>query len=479
MNKLWSGRFTKVTESEVDAFTASISFDRKLIGEDILGSLAHLSMLGHVGILGLPEVQVIRKGLLDVADRFALGKVSFADSDEDIHMKVESELRLLIGPLAGKLHTARSRNDQVATDLHLYLRSKVVALVGALKELQEALLTQARENQGVIMPGYTHLQRAQPILFAHHLLAYVAMLQRDIARLQESWPRINQLPLGAGALAGTGFPIDRQMVADLLKFDSLYENSIDAVSDRDFCIEFLAHAALIMTHLSRLSEELILWSSQEFAFIELDDSYCTGSSMMPQKKNPDVPELVRGKTGRVFGALLGTLTLLKGLPLAYNKDLQEDKEALFDTVRTLEMSLSVYKGVIATMRLYPERMLKAAQEGLLNATELADYLASKGLPFREAHAIVGKLVRHCLESHKKLEELSLKELHHFSLLFSEDVAAALDIKQSIERRQSRGGTSSKQVENQLRLSAINLEKTSHWIRQKEELLLEVVSALLS
>ncbi len=479
MNKHWSGRFTKATETEVEDFTASIFFDCALAEEDILGSLAHVQMLGTVGILTKTEGQEIRKGLLQILELFFQGKISMSASDEDIHMKVETELKSLIGPLAGKLHTARSRNDQVALDLHLYLRSKIVTLVTMLKDLNQALLAKAKENSHVIMPGYTHLQRAQPILFAHHLLAYVAMFQRDIERLQDSWPRLNQLPLGACALAGTGFPIDRQMVADLLKFDALYENSIDAVSDRDFCVEFLANAALIMTHLSRLSEEIILWCSQEFAFIELDDAYCSGSSIMPQKKNPDVPELVRGKTGRVYGSLLATLTMLKGLPLAYNKDMQEDKETVFDTMKTVEGSLSIYQGLITTLTVRPDKMLQAAQEGLLNATELADYLASTGLPFREAHAIVGKIVRYCLEGNKKLETLSLDQFKSFSPLFSNDVFAALDLEKIINTRNSRGGTSSTQVENQYNIAAVNLEKTSTWISEKQKLLQEAKNNLIS
>lgn len=468
MDKHWSGRFTKATKTEVEAFTASIFFDCALVEEDILGSLAHVQMLGNVGILSVAEAQEIHEGLLEVLKRFSEGMISLSAADEDIHMKVESELKLLIGPLAGKLHTARSRNDQVALDLHLYLRRKVIALVELLKEVSQALLEKAKENCHVIMPGYTHLQRAQPILFAHHLLAYVAMFQRDIERLQDSWPRINQLPLGACALAGTGFPIDRQMVADILEFDGLYENSIDAVSDRDFCIEFLSNAALIMTHLSRLSEEVILWCSQEFAFIELDDAYCTGSSIMPQKKNPDVPELVRGKTGRVYGSLLATLTMIKGLPLAYNKDMQEDKEALFDAVKTVEMSLSIYKGLIASMRIRTEKMLQAAQEGFLNATELADYLTSRGLPFREAHTVIGKIVRYCLDHHLKLEDLSSEQLQGFSSLFSEGIADLLDLEKIINTRKSRGGTSLIQVENQFSLASSTLEKAARWVSEKQK-----------
>lgn len=468
MNKHWNGRFTKATQAEVETFTASIFFDNALVEDDILGSIAHAKMLQSIGILTSDEEQKIRRGLLHILDNFSQGKISLSPADEDIHMKVESELKLLIGPLAGKLHTARSRNDQVALDLHLYVRRKIVALVELLKELMEALLEKAKENSHVIMPGYTHLQRAQPILFAHHLLAYVAMFQRDIERLHDCWSRVNQLPLGACALSGTGFPIDRQMVADILHFDGLYENSIDAVSDRDFCVEFLANAALIMTHLSRLSEEMILWCSQEFAFIELDDAYCTGSSIMPQKKNPDVPELVRGKTGRVYGSLLATLTMLKGLPLSYNKDMQEDKEALFDTVETVERSLSVYKGLITTLHVRQETMLQAAQEGFLNATELADDLTSKGLPFREAHAVIGKMVRYCLDHHLKLEDLTLEQLQGFSSLFSEGTSDLLDLKKIINTKKSRGGTSLAQVENQFSLASSALAKTAHWIAERQQ-----------
>ena len=473
MHKSWDGRFSKPTQRQVEEFTASVFFDRELADFDILGSLAHVQMLGAVGILIPEEVQEMVKGLLQVADRALQGTLSFSAADEDIHMKIESELKTIIGPLAGKMHTARSRNDQVTLDLHLYVRYKIVSLVDLLKDLSQVLLQKAEKNMDVIMPGYTHLQRAQPILFAHHLMAYVSMFQRDIERLIGSWPRVNQLPLGACALAGTGFPIDRSLVARLLQFDSLYENSIDAVSDRDFCVEFLANGALIMTHLSRLSEELILWCSQEFAFVELDDAYSTGSSIMPQKKNPDVPELVRGKTGRVYGSLLSTLTMLKGLPLAYNKDMQEDKEALFDTVKTLESSLFVYKGLIETLYIRSDNMLQATEEGFLNATELADYLSLKGMPFREAHAIVGKIVRYCLDKNKKLEELSLAKLQNFSPLFEEDVRAKLDLKHIVNTRNSQGGTSSLQVKRQVETQSALLEKTTSWILAKKKLLSEV------
>lgn len=468
MNKHWSGRFTKATDNTVEEFMASLFFDYELAGQDLLGSLAHVQMLGQTGIITHEEAQEIRQGLLKVAERLAAGEVSFSAADEDIHMKIESELRLIIGPLAGKLHTARSRNDQVSLDLHLYLREKIVLLTELLAGLIEVLLSQAQANKDVIMPGYTHLQRAQPILFSHHLLAYVAMFQRDIERLQDSWPRVNQLPLGACALAGTGFPIDRQLVGNLLGFERLYENSIDAVSDRDFCVEFLAHASLIMMHLSRLSEELVLWCSQEFSFIELDDAYCTGSSIMPQKKNPDVPELVRGKVGRVYGSLMATLTLLKGLPLAYNKDLQEDKEAIFDTVKTLEGSLKVYQGVIATLHVHSKKMLQAAQEGLLNATEAADYLASKNMPFREAHRVVGQMVRYCLDHHYKLEDLTLEQFKGFSDLFEPDIFETIDLKKIVNSRNSQGGTSLGNVEAQCERALNYIEKIELWIADKKK-----------
>lgn len=334
MSKLWGGRFTKQTNQLVEEYTASIGFDQELAEEDIQGSLAHVTMLGNCGILPQEDVKVIKDGLNKVLGKIREGSLVYSVSDEDIHMNIEKELIEIVGPVGGKLHTGRSRNDQVATDMHLYLRKRVVEIVGLLEHLQDSLIRKAKEYSDTILPGYTHLQRAQPILFAHHLMAYVSMFQRDIERLTDSFKRINLLPLGTGALAGTTFPINRHEVAELLGFDGVYENSLDAVSDRDFIVEFLAGASLIMTHLSRFCEELVLWSSTEFRFIELDDAFCTGSSIMPQKKNPDVAELVRGKTGRVYGHLISLLTVLKALPLAYNKDMQEDKEGMFDTVRT-------------------------------------------------------------------------------------------------------------------------------------------------
>lgn len=477
MSKHWSGRFGKNTAVAVEEFTASIFFDVQLVKEDLLGSLAHVEMLGHVGILTPVEVDKIQEGLKAVAKSFAEGKITLAPQDEDIHMKVESELKALIGSLAGKLHTARSRNDQVALDMHLYMRSQVLVTINLIAGLVSSLLSLAEKHSHVIMPGYTHLQRAQPILFAHHLMAYVAMFFRDVERLQDSWPRINRSPLGACALAGTGLPIDRQRVAAHLKFEGLYDNSIDAVSDRDFCVEFLADASLLMTHLSRLSEEIILWCSQEFAFIELDDAYCTGSSIMPQKKNPDIPELVRGKAGRVYGSLLATLTMLKGLPLAYNKDMQEDKEALFDAIKTVQNSLSVFAGLIDTLQVREDNMLAATKEGLMNATEVADYLAAKGMPFREAHAVAGKIVRYCLEQGCGLEDLVLEQWQNFSPLFEADLLPLLDHKRIVNTRDSLGGTSSAQVARQFTLAETRLKEISSWLAEKQKIEHELVGRL--
>lgn len=474
MNKLWGGRFTVGTAEEVEEFSASIAVDYQLAEDDIFGSLAHAKMLGKCQILAEAEVTALTQGLKKVAGKIAAGAVKFRVSDEDIHMNIERFLTDEIGAVAGKLHTARSRNDQVALDLRLYLRKHVIACVEQLQLVQQALLAQAKLHSETIMPGYTHLQRAQPILFAHHLLAYVAMLQRDIVRFQQSWQRINQLPLGAGALAGTSFAIDRHYLAELLGFDGVCENSLDAVSDRDFIIEFLANAALLFMHLSRFSEELILWSSQEFAFVELADAYCTGSSMMPQKKNPDVPELMRGKTGRVYGALFNLLTIMKGLPLAYNKDLQEDKEPLFDTVKTLQRVLTILPSLLSTMKVNTENMLQATKTGFLNATDLADYLVQKGLPFRDAHSVVGKLVSHCIEHQLGLEQLALATLREFSPLFSQDVFAVLEIPNIIAARDAVGGTSYSQVQQQMGQVEKNLENTGVWLMEKEQLLAEMV-----
>ncbi len=445
MTKLWGGRFTKGTDVLVEEFTSSISFDKRLYREDIAGSVAHARMLAKCGIIAGDEAEAIVAGLTGILADIEAGNFSFETALEDIHMNIEKRLTERIGPVGGKLHTARSRNDQVALDTHLYLRKEVVAVGQLLCGLQEAILETAGKYPDVIMPGYTHLQRAQPILFAHHLLAYFFMLGRDFDRLRGVWERADLMPLGAGALAGTTFPIDRKMVADELKFGRLYDNSLDAVADRDYMMEFLSFAAILMVHLSRLSEEIILWCSSEFKFIELDDAHCTGSSIMPQKKNPDVSELVRGKTGRVVGHLMALLTTMKGLPLAYNKDMQEDKEGLFDTVDTVKFSLSVYAAMVRGMKVNAPRMLAAADEDFTNATDLADYLVKKGLPFRQAHEVSGKSVRYCIEKGMKLDEMSLAELKQFSPLFEEDILAAIKVETCVAARNSYGGTSPTQV----------------------------------
>jgi argininosuccinate lyase len=445
VSKLWGGRFTKKTDQLVEEYTASIMFDKELAEEDIQGSLAHVTMLGKCGILPAADVDKIKDGLLKIQNVIRRGEMEFSISDEDIHMNIEKALMDEIGPVGGKLHTGRSRNDQVATDMHLFLRKRVVEFVGFLIKLQEALLEQAAKNIDTIVPGYTHLQRAQPILFAHHLMAYVSMFQRDIERLQDSYKRINMLPLGAGALAGTTFPIDRHFVAEQLGFDRVYENSLDAVSDRDFIIEFLSNASMIMMHLSRMCEELVLWSSTEFAFIELDDAFCTGSSIMPQKKNPDVAELVRGKTGRVYGNLFGLLTVLKALPLAYNKDMQEDKEGMLDTVNTLQGALQLFAPMVATMKVNRERMRQAVNQDFSNATDIADYLVNQSLPFRQAHEIIGKIVLYCIQNKKYLLDLTLDEYKQFSNLFDERIYTVLQPEHVVNARNVYGGTASNQV----------------------------------
>lgn len=445
MSKLWGGRFTKETNQLVDEYTSSIQFDYLMAEEDIEGSLAHVAMLGKCGILEQSEVELITAGLHKVRDKVRSGEMQFTIAHEDIHMNIEAALIAEIGPVGGKLHTGRSRNDQVATDMHLYLRTQVQEIVGLLRELQLELIRKAKQNIDTIMPGYTHLQRAQPILFAHHLMAYVSMFARDTERLQDSLKRINILPLGAGALAGTTFPIDRHYVAERLGFEQIYENSLDAVSDRDFIIEFLSNASLIMMHLSRISEEIVLWMSSEFGFIELDDAFCTGSSIMPQKKNPDVAELVRGKTGRVYGNLMGLLTVLKALPLAYNKDMQEDKEGMFDTVPTLKGALQLYIPMIASMKVNQEKMREAVRNDFSNATDIADYLAKKGLPFRNAHEVIGKLVLYCIEKKVLLLDLTLDEFQEFSPLFEGDIYEVLQPEHVVNARNVYGGTAQNQV----------------------------------
>lgn len=443
--KLWGGRFTKTAEEWVDEFGASISFDKELVEEDIEGSIAHATMLAKCGIISEEEGKQIKEGLEKLKEKAEKGELEFSVALEDIHLNLESQLTDLIGPVGGKLHTARSRNDQVATDIHLYLRKQTNLVIELITEMQHALLSQAKKHVETVMPGYTHLQRAQPISFAHHLLAYFWMLERDKQRFQESLKRTNISPLGAGALAGTTFPIDRELTASLLGFDGIYENSLDAVSDRDFILEFLSASSILMMHLSRLAEEIILWSSQEFRFIELDDSFSTGSSIMPQKKNPDMAELIRGKTGRVYGNLIGLLTVLKGLPLAYNKDMQEDKEGLFDTVKTVTGSLKIFAGMIETLKVNENVMSEATRNDFSNATELADYLSDKGIPFRQSHEIVGKLVLTCVQKGCYLHDLPLEDYKEAHPLFEEDIYEVLKPETAVKRRNSAGGTGFDQV----------------------------------
>ncbi|MEH7096093.1 argininosuccinate lyase [Neobacillus vireti] len=458
MSKLWGGRFTKETNKLVEEFTASISFDQKLAKEDIAGSMAHVQMLGECGIIPIEDAIKIKDGLLAIKKLVDAGEVEFLVEDEDIHMNIEKLLIEKIGPVGGKLHTGRSRNDQVATDMHLYLRTKTTELIKLIEDVQQALIEQAKANIHTLIPGYTHLQRAQPVSFAHHLMAYFWMFERDKERLMDSLKRINWLPLGSGALAGTTFPINRERVAEILGFETIYPNSMDAVSDRDFILEFLSIGSIIMTHISRFSEELVIWSSQEFQFVELDDSFCTGSSIMPQKKNPDVPELLRGKTGRTYGNLIGLLTVLKGLPLAYNKDLQEDKEGMFDTVETLEGSLKLLAPMVETMTVNKDVMRKAINNDFSNATDIADYLVRKGLPFREAHEVIGKIVLYAIQSNKFLLDLSFEEYQGFSPLFEEDIYEVLAPEQVVAVRNSFGGTAPAQVEHQIVLAEGKLQR---------------------
>lgn len=447
--KLWGGRFRERTDRAVEAFTSSLAFDRRLYPYDIRGSVAHCRTLERAGVLSAKEAAAIVKGLEAVRAELDAGRFPFAPQDEDIHMAVERRLTELIGPTGGKLHTGRSRNDQVALDLRLYLRDALGGLDDRLKRLERAFVAQARAHLDLVMPGYTHLQRAMPVLFAHHLLAYVEMLERDRGRLRDALARMDASPLGSGALAGTNYPVDRAYTAKLLGFAGVTQNSLDAVSDRDFAIETLSALAILMMHLSRLGEELVLWASQEFQFVDLPDAYCTGSSMMPQKKNPDVPELIRGKTGRVYGHLVALLTTMKGLPLSYNRDLQEDKEALFDAVDTASASAELAAGLIEG--LVPQRaaMRRAAQSGLLLATELADYLVAKGLPFREAHEVVGRLVRSCLDRGRDLKDLALADLRACSDRFEKDALDVLTAEGAIERKAQVGGTARKRVEARL------------------------------
>jgi argininosuccinate lyase len=427
---------------------------------DILGSVTHARMLARQGIISENEAETIVQGLEGILVEIEAGDFEFTVAREDIHMNIEARLIEKIGAVGGKLHTARSRNDQVALDVRLYLRDEIDAIAQALGTLQAALLDQAEKNLDVIMPGYTHLQTAQPVLFAHHLLAYFEMLARDTGRLHDLRSRLNHLPLGAGALAGTTFAIDREWVAEQLGFAGVTRNSLDTVSDRDFALEFCSFASILMMHLSRLSEELILWSSADFAFIELSDAFCTGSSIMPQKKNPDVPELVRGKTGRTYGNLISLLTLMKSLPLAYNKDMQEDKEPLFDTIDTVRGSLKVFAGMIAEMRVNPEQMRIAAGRGFSTATDIADYLVRKGLPFRNAHEVVGKTVRFCVEKEKSIPELTLEEFRQFSADIDGDIFNCVTLEASVNARKATGGTAREAVEKEIILARQSLKESS-------------------
>ena len=448
--KLWGGRFASGTAASVEAFTASIHIDSRLYRYDIMGSIAHAKMLAKQGIIPAREGRKIVRGLSAIQAEIEQGDFHFSPADEDIHMNIERRLTEKIGPAGGMLHTARSRNDQVALDMRLFLREEVRLVIDALNALQREIARLAKRHIDVIMPGYTHLQRAQPVLFAHHLLAYYDMFDRDRQRFNESLKRINVLPLGSGALAGTTFPIDRAYLARLLAFPHISKNSIDAVSDRDFLIEFLAGSSILFVHLSRLADEWVLWSSQEFSFIELPDGYCTGSSMMPQKKNPDVPELIRGKTGRVFGHLQALLTIMKGLPLAYNRDLQEDKTPLFDTVDTVKSSLQMMREIVQGVKVNADRMLTAAQDGFLNATDLADYLVERGEPFRSAHEIAGGIVKHCMVKGRRIEELALNELKDFSKKIEKDIYRYLSAEAVVGRRRALGGTARKNVERRLK-----------------------------
>lgn len=439
MTKLWGGRFLKETDRLVEDFHSSISFDQRLYKYDIKGSIAHALMLGQTGIIRPDEAGAIIRGLEEVLADIEEGRVELSVGAEDIHMNVEQLLTEKVGELGKKLHTARSRNDQVALDVRMYLKDEIDNIIALLRGLQLSLLDLAEKHLDTVMPGYTHLQRAQPVTYAHHLMAYCEMFRRDEERLADCRRRTDVMPLGAGALAGTTFPLDRDYVARQLGFAAITENSLDAVSDRDFAVEFTASASLIMVHMSRLCEEIILWSAAEFSFIELDDAYSTGSSMMPQKKNPDVAELIRGKSGRVFGHLQALLAMLKGLPLAYNKDMQEDKEALFDAVDTVKKCLIVFQPMLETIQVKKDVMAEAAQGGFTNATDLADYLVRRGMPFREAHATAGQAVLYCLKKGLPLDRMSLEEYKEFSPLVEGDVYQAIDIKNCVGARKAPGG----------------------------------------
>ena len=447
--KLWGGRFQKETDQLVNQLNASIGFDQRLYKEDITGSMAHAKMLSDCGIISKADSEAIQAGLSGILADIEDGKVEFTADNEDIHMNVEALLTARIGDAGKRLHTARSRNDQVALDFRMYVREQIPVIVSQLLELETVLCRQAKKYQTAVMPGYTHLQRAQPISFAQHLMAYASMFRRDVTRLEDCAERLNECPLGSGALAGTTYPIDRWETAQALGFDAPMSNSLDGVSDRDYALELLSGLSILMMHLSRLAEEVILWCSWEFKFIELDDAYATGSSIMPQKKNPDVAELVRGKTGRVYGDLISLLTVMKGLPLAYNKDMQEDKEPVFDAVDTVELCLPVFAAMLDTMTVRTDNMRKAAGHGFINATDCADYLTKKGMPFRDAYTVTGKLVAACTAQGKTLEELTLEELKAVSELFEADVYDALNLENCMALRGSYGGPAVSETARQI------------------------------
>lgn len=448
-DKLWGGRFTAQAAAWVDQFGASIGFDQQMAEEDLTGSLAHVKMLGNTGIISQDEAAQITAGLKTLQQKLEAGELTFTVADEDIHLNLEHMLTDLIGPVAGKLHTARSRNDQVATDLHLWLKNRLPKLAAGISDLQHVLVTLADKHAGTIMPGYTHMQHAQPITYGHYLLAYFEMFQRDYERVMANMAHTDRLPLGAAALAGTTFPIDRLQVAETLGFSDVYHNSLDAVSDRDFALEFLSNASMLMAHLSRLSEELVLWTSYEFNYIEMSDAFATGSSIMPQKKNADFAELTRGKTGRVYGDLMGLLTTMKGLPLAYNKDMQEDKEPLFDAYTTVLGSVHLMAGMMASITVHEKRMAEVTRNDFSNATELADYLATKGVPFRQAHSIVGQLVLKGIQTSTALQDMPLADLQEAAPQIEEDVYQALTSEAAVDRRLSLGGTATANVKKEV------------------------------
>jgi argininosuccinate lyase len=444
--KLWGGRFTKSTDGFTDHFHSSISFDQRMYQQDIQGSIAHAAMLGKQGIIPTKDAELIQKTLKEILADIEAGTITFDEKAEDIHMNIETILISRIGDVGKRLHTGRSRNDQVALDIRMYIKEEIIHMQSLLKELMQTLNSLAEEHLDTIMPGYTHLQRAQPITLAHHLLAYLEMFKRDNERLSDTYKRTNVMPLGSGALASTTYPLDREWVAQELGFSEITQNSLDGVSDRDFCLELLSDLSILMMHLSRFCEEIILWSSHEFRFIELDDGYSTGSSIMPQKKNPDMAELIRGKTGRVYGYLMGLLTTMKGLPLAYNKDMQEDKEGVFAAIDTVKMCLPVFTAMIATMTVRKDAMYQATKGGFTNATDAADWLVNQGVPFRDAHAIIGQLVLYCIEHNTSLDDLSLEEYQKISPVFNETVYDAIRVEKCVDARNVIGGPSRSSME---------------------------------